>query len=122
MSTPPPITVSSLDLERVERHLNGEAARRMPGIDALQAELARTADPMAALAVQRRIEIRHLKLLEDFKLRHRYEDLRRVHGEVARAELENLRLAARIMKGELENPVVERRILVEGKPAVTSDV
>ena len=61
-------------------------------------------------------------LLEDFKLRHRYEDLRRVHGEVARAELENLRLAARIMKGELENPVVERRILVEGKPVVTSDV
>jgi hypothetical protein len=41
MSTPPPITVSSLDLERVERHLNGEAARRMPGIDALQAELDR---------------------------------------------------------------------------------
>ena len=41
MSTPPPITVSSLDLERVERHLTGEAARRMPGIDALQAELDR---------------------------------------------------------------------------------
>lgn len=41
MSISPPITVSTLDLERIERCLNTEAARRMPGVDALQSELDR---------------------------------------------------------------------------------
>ncbi|MCG3170312.1 MAG: Regulator of nucleoside diphosphate kinase [Pseudomonadales bacterium] len=41
MPTPPPITVSSLDLERIERCLNTDAARHLPGMDALQAELDR---------------------------------------------------------------------------------
>ena len=41
MSTQPPITVSSLDLERIEHHLDSDAASRLPGIDALQAELDR---------------------------------------------------------------------------------
>lgn len=41
MSTPPPITVSSLDLQRIERWLRAESTRQLPGIDALQAELDR---------------------------------------------------------------------------------
>lgn len=41
MSTPPPITVSSLDLERIERLLDNDATSRLPGIESLQAELDR---------------------------------------------------------------------------------
>lgn len=39
--TLPPITVSSLDLERIEELLESDAYKRLPGIDALQAELNR---------------------------------------------------------------------------------
>lgn len=41
MSTQPPITVSSLDLQRIEQWLRTGSAQRLPGIDALQAELDR---------------------------------------------------------------------------------
>jgi len=57
-------------------------------------------------------------LLEDFKLLHRMEDVRKVKSEVRHAELENLRLAARLVGGQdkaelLEDPDVERKIVVE---------
>ncbi|QEA39101.1 hypothetical protein FGL86_08465 [Pistricoccus aurantiacus] len=52
-------------------------------------------------------------LLEDFKLRHRMEDVRKVQSEVRHAELENLRLAARLVAGEREDPEIEKRILVD---------
>jgi len=41
MSSQPPITVSSLDLQRIEQLLRAESARHLPGIDALQDELDR---------------------------------------------------------------------------------
>jgi regulator of nucleoside diphosphate kinase len=41
MENQPPIIVSSLDLERIERLLDQEAYRRLPGIDALRQELDR---------------------------------------------------------------------------------
>jgi len=41
MSTQPAITVSSLDLQRIEQWLRTASAQRLPGIDALQAELDR---------------------------------------------------------------------------------
>ena len=41
MSSRPPITVSSLDLQRIEQLLRAESARHLPGIDALQDELDR---------------------------------------------------------------------------------
>lgn len=52
-------------------------------------------------------------LLEDFKLRHRREDLRRAQTEVRHAELENIRLAARLVAGEREDPEIDRRIVVD---------
>jgi hypothetical protein len=55
-------------------------------------------------------------LLEDFKLRHRLEDLHKVQAEVRHAELENIRLAARLNSGDkslLEDPDIEKRILVD---------
>ena len=53
-------------------------------------------------------------LLEDFKLIHRALDVKKVQAEVRRAELENIRLAARALKGEHEDPDVEKKIVIEG--------
>ena len=53
-------------------------------------------------------------LLEDFKLIHRALDVKKVQAEVRRAELENIRLAARALEGEREDPDIEKKIVVEG--------
>jgi hypothetical protein len=65
-------------------------------------------------------------LLEDFKLIHRAEDVRKVKAEVRHAELENLRLASRLVAAQkdakylnlLSDPDIEKKILVEGKAGV----
>jgi regulator of nucleoside diphosphate kinase len=41
MNHVPPITVTTLDLERIENLLESEARRRLPGVDALRHELER---------------------------------------------------------------------------------
>ena len=56
-------------------------------------------------------------LLEDFKLIHRALDVKKVQAEVRHAELENIRLAARALKGKDEDPDIEKKIVVEGAPA-----
>jgi hypothetical protein len=61
-------------------------------------------------------------LLEEFKLRHRIEDVKKAQAEVRRAELENVRLAARILSNNYENPTIERRVVVGADPTVTTDV
>ena len=53
-------------------------------------------------------------LLEDFKLIHRALDVKKVQAEVRRAELENLRLAARLANGQYGDPDVEKKIVIEG--------
>lgn len=53
-------------------------------------------------------------ILEDFKLMHRAVDVKRAQADVRAVELENLRLAARLLTGELEDPTIERKIVVEG--------
>jgi hypothetical protein len=53
-------------------------------------------------------------LIEEFKARHRAIDVKKVQGEVRKAELENVRLAARLLAGEREDPDIERKILIEG--------
>jgi hypothetical protein len=63
-------------------------------------------------------------LLEDFKLLHRLEDVRKVKSEVRRAELENLRLAARVVGGQqkvelLEDPDIEKKVVVVGGNSAT---
>ena len=56
-------------------------------------------------------------LLEDFKLIHRALDVKKVQAEVRHAELENIRLAARALKGKDEDPDIEKKIVVEGAAA-----
>jgi len=53
-------------------------------------------------------------LLEDFKLIHRALDVKKVQAEVRHAELENIRLAARALKGKDEDPDIEKKIVIEG--------
>jgi hypothetical protein len=65
-------------------------------------------------------------LLEDFKLRHRIEDLHKVKSEVRHAELENLRLASRLVEGPenlglLDDPDIEKKIVVGNGAAVVLD-
>ena len=62
-------------------------------------------------------------LLEDFKLLHRALDVKKVQAEVRRAELENVRMAARLFAGERGDPTIEKKILVEnaGTTIVGSD-
>jgi hypothetical protein len=54
-------------------------------------------------------------LLEDFKLLHRALDVKKVQGEVRHAELENVRLAARALEDKLDDPDIEKKIVIEGK-------
>jgi hypothetical protein len=52
-------------------------------------------------------------LLEEFKLIHRALDVKKVQAEVRHAELENIRLAARALRGKDEDPDIEKKILIE---------
>lgn len=52
-------------------------------------------------------------LLEDFKLIHRALDVKKVQAEVRHAELENIRLAARALKGKDEDPDIDKKIVIE---------
>jgi hypothetical protein len=52
-------------------------------------------------------------LLEDFKLIHRALDVKKVQAEVRHAELENIRLASRVLKGKDEDPDVDKKIVIE---------
>lgn len=56
-------------------------------------------------------------ILEDFKLMHRAIDVKKVQAEVRYAELENLRSAARLVADELEDPNIEKKIIIEGNTA-----
>ena len=53
-------------------------------------------------------------VLEDFKLVHRAIDVKKVQAEVRKAELENIRLAARLVTDEYEDADIEKKIVIEG--------
>jgi hypothetical protein len=60
-------------------------------------------------------------LLEDFKLIHRAIDIKRAQAEARKAELENLRLAARLAIGDLGDPHIDKVVVVESGQHVTVD-
>lgn len=60
-------------------------------------------------------------VLEDFKLLHRGMDVKKVQAEIRHLELENVRLAARLMKGEREDADIDRKIIVETPNEVIVD-
>lgn len=61
-------------------------------------------------------------LLEDFKLFHREWDVYKVQAEVQLAALENLRISRRILEDNLEDPKIDKRILVEGGVSTSLDI
>jgi hypothetical protein len=58
-------------------------------------------------------------ILEDFKLIHRAIDVKKVQAEVRQQEIDNIRRAARILKGELEDPDIEAKYVFEGDGTAT---
>ena len=55
-------------------------------------------------------------------MKHRELDVFKVEEEVRRGALENLRLAARLLKAEREDPDIEKKIVVEGGLGTVIDV
>ncbi len=60
-------------------------------------------------------------LLENFKLAHRELDVYKVAEEVRKSRLENIRMAARLIHDEREDPDIEKKIVVEGALAPVID-
>jgi hypothetical protein len=60
-------------------------------------------------------------LLEDFKLIHRAIDVKKAQAEARHAELENLRLGARLGKNTLGDPDIEKVVVVGSGQNVTVD-
>jgi hypothetical protein len=60
-------------------------------------------------------------LFEDFKLIHRAIDIKKAQAEARHAELENLRLAARLASGEYGDPDIDKVVVVGGGQNVTVD-
>jgi hypothetical protein len=95
-------------------------------VNATQGELDRIVIPTGQLFIEA-LPGSH-PVLEDFKLLHRAEDVRKVKAEVRHAELENLRLASRLAAAAsndtnlrlLEDPDIEKKIVVEGNASVTA--
>ncbi len=57
-------------------------------------------------------------LIEDFKLLHRKIDVKKVQAEVRSDELENIRMAARLLAGERDDPDVDKKVVVHGDSSV----
>lgn len=60
-------------------------------------------------------------LLEDFKLRHRQLDAYKAAEDVRHAQLENLRLGARLVHNERGDPDIEKKIIIDGEVATAVD-
>lgn len=52
-------------------------------------------------------------VLENFKALHRAVDVKKAQAEVRRLELENIRYAARILDEQLEDPDIEKRVIIQ---------
>ena len=53
-------------------------------------------------------------LLERFKLDHRMIDVKKAQAETREKELDNVRMAARILSGERGDPHIDKKVLIEG--------
>lgn len=111
----------------LRRHASrGEFDRYLPGLVETYRRLKERADaddeiivPTGSLYIEA-LPGAH-PLLEDFKLAHRAIDVKQAQAAARAAELENLRLAARLLEGEREDPSIEKKIVIEGNADVDVD-
>ena len=74
------------------------------------------------LAVHRAAAVGPSSLLEDFKLKHREWDVYKVQAEVRKLELENIRYAARLLDERMEDPDIEKKIVLAAGAQPVIDV
>jgi hypothetical protein len=58
-------------------------------------------------------------VLEDFKLLHRAIDVKKAESEVRHNELENIRFAHRLVKGERHDPDIDKQVVINGDTPIT---
>ncbi len=56
-------------------------------------------------------------ILEDYKLRHRAAETAKAEAEASRVYLDNVRRGARILAGDLSDPDIDRKTVIQGVPA-----
>jgi hypothetical protein len=116
--------------ETTEELLDYVCCLKKQGVDEADARYRETLDKLRARAASPRKESELIvvptdalyiealpgkhPVLEDFKLVHRAIDVKKVQAEVRRAELENVRLGARLLEAERGDPDVEKTVVVEG--------
>jgi len=120
-----------------EQWTTAEKAKDQPRLDALKTQLLQHIEDVQEATDEIIVPTGQLfiealpgthPLLEDFKLMHRFQDVRKVKAEVRHAELENLRLASRVVAGQndtalLSDPDVDKKVVVvsDGKVGLNTD-
>ncbi|MQA24507.1 MAG: hypothetical protein GEU94_03360 [Micromonosporaceae bacterium] len=108
----------------LRKELSKEAfERRLPGLIEMyrmlkerDAENDEVIVPTESLYIEALPGVR--PVLEDFKLLHRAVDVKKAQAEVRGLEMENVRMAARLLSGEREDPTIEKKVVIEGAEAV----
>lgn len=127
-----PHEVGSLDIPKLQAMMASIHAGNADSFDAnrdlfeqMMFELLSKADPEMLIVPSNSLYIEALPgthpLLEDFKLIHRAIDVKRAQAEARKAELENLRLGARLAEGELGDPDIDKMVVVGRGQNVTVD-
>lgn len=100
-------------------------AAKQPIFEEVMRRLLSTQNPEMVIVPSNSLYIEALPgthpLLEDFKLIHRALDVKKVQAEARHAELENVRLAARIASGERGDPDIDKVVVVGAGQNVTLD-
>lgn len=100
-------------------------AQVQPQFEEILRRLLATSNPEMVIVPSNSLYIEALPgthpLLEDFKLIHRAIDVKKVQAEARHAELENLRLAARLSNGEHGDPDIDKVVVVGSGQNITVD-
>jgi hypothetical protein len=100
-------------------------ADKQPMFEEIMRRLLSTQNPEMVIVPSNSLYIEALPgthpLLEDFRLIHRAIDVKKALAEVRHAELENLRLAARLSKGEHGDQDIDKVVVVGTGQNVTVD-